>query len=232
MSSRPVSKDHLGGIISVERDPKTLNEEFSRFIQTKFINTPSLSSPFPKNPFIVGDDLISTPSADTKTMFITDLSVISDTLSTVDSRDTPYGRQHISTKIIARMTKNKVLKELEMRGLQDFAKRIRHLYNVTEEDEEPIKLNSLRNFAIFMITNRGMTQPQITITPEGLIHATWRHPTQGTLGMNFQEFGDISYMLLYGRWDQKAKRHQRSGDVPADDIMLCVGDFIHRTMRT
>ena len=107
-----------------------------------------------------------------------------------------------------------------------------YLYDVTEEDEEDIKLDSLRGFAAFMIKNRGMYPPQITVTDDGLIQAVWKHPRQGTLVMDFQESGDVKFTLLYGRWDQGTKRHKLSGELHPDQAMLHVGYFIHKIMGT
>ncbi len=142
-----------------------------------------------------------------------------------------HNERRLNTKSIVRMGKDKVINEMVTRGLGDFAKRLQYLYDVTEEDEEGIKLDSLRSFAIFMIKNHGMT-PQITITTKGLVQATWRHPRQGTLVMNFQDSDNIVFTLLYGRWDQKTKRHNLSGTVSPDQAIIHARYFIHKTMMT
>lgn len=135
-------------------------------------------------------------------------------------------------KAITSMGADEVINRLAARGLADAAERLTYLYDVTEEDEEDIKLNSLRGFAILMIKNRDMHPPQITVTDDGLIQAVWKHTRQGTLVMDFQESGDVEFTLLYGWWDQGTKRRKLSGELPPDQAMSHVGDFVRDVMRT
>ena len=128
------------------------------------------------------------------------------------------------------MDDEEVLNELTTRGLVDIAERLRYLYEVTEEDEEDIKLDSLRGFAIFMIKNPSMHLPQITITDDGLIQTVWKSHGRGTLVMDFQESGDVEFTLLYGRWDQESKRRKLSGELHPDQAIIHVGHFIYRIM--
>lgn len=133
---------------------------------------------------------------------------------------------------IARMDDAGVLGELAAKGPAGVAERLRYLYDVTEDDEEDIKLDSLRGFAILMIKNPHIHLPQITATDDGLIQAVWRHSRQGTLVMNFQESGDIEFTLLYGRWDQGTKRRRLSGELHPDQAMLHVDHFVRHIMET
>ena len=142
------------------------------------------------------------------------------------------GQQHRDTKSIAHMGEEDVINELTAKGLAGIAKRLEYLYGVTEEDEEDIKLDSLRCFATLMIKNHTIRMPQITVTDDGLIQAVWRHSRQGTLVMNFQESGDVEFTLLYGRWDQGTKRHRLSGELPPDQAMLHVDHFLRRIIET
>ena len=138
------------------------------------------------------------------------------------------GQRRREAKSIAHMGEEDVINELAANGLAGVAKRLKYLYDVTEEDEEDIKPDSLRGFATLMIKNRGMRLPQITVTDDGLIQAVWRRSRQGTLAMNFQESGDVEFTLLYGRWDQGTKRRRLSGELPPDQAMLHVDRFMRR----
>lgn len=142
------------------------------------------------------------------------------------------GQWRRDVESIAHMSEEDVIDELVAKGLAGVAKRLRHLYDVTEEDEEDIKPDSLRGFATLMIKNSGMHLPQITITDDGLIQAVWRHSRQGTLVMNFQESGDVEFTLLYGRWDQGTKRRRLSGELHPDQAMLHVDHFVRKIMET
>lgn len=133
---------------------------------------------------------------------------------------------------IAHMDDKEVINELKERGLAGVAKRLKYLYDITEEDEEDIKLDSLRGFATLVIKNCDMHMPQITVTDDGLIQAVWKHPRQGTLVMDFQESGDVEFTLLYGRWDQGTKRRKLNGVLYPDKAMLHVGHFVYAVMWT
>ena len=150
--------------------------------------------------------------------------------------DLTYGmaaRQlHRDIDAIAHMDDKEVINELAAKGLTGVAKRLRYLYDVTEEDEEDVKLDSLRGFATLVIKNRDMYLPQITVTDDGLIQAVWKHPRQGTLVMDFQESGDVEFTLLYGRWDQGTKRRKLSGELHPDHAMLHVSHFVRKIMWT
>ena len=141
-------------------------------------------------------------------------------------------RQFRGADIIADMDKVKVIGVLNKWGLVDIANRLKYLYDVTEDDEEDIKLNSLRGFAAFIIKNQYTHPPQITVTDDGLIQAVWKHQQQGTLVMDFQESGDIAFTLLYGRWDQGTKRRKLIGDLSPDQAIWHVKHFIHDVVGT
>lgn len=148
------------------------------------------------------------------------------------THDAAVEQLHHDIDAITHMGDKEVIGKLASRGLAGVAKRLRYLYDVTEEGEEDVKLDSLRGFATLMIKNRDMHLPQITVTDDGLIQAVWKHPRQGTLVMDFQESGDVEFTLLYGRWDQGTKRRKLSGELHPDQAILHVGHFVRDVMRT
>lgn len=139
---------------------------------------------------------------------------------------------HHDVEAITRMDDKEVIDKLVVSGFAGVAERLTYLYDVTEEDEEAIRLDSLRGFAALMIKNRGIHLPQITVTDDGLIQAVWKHPRQGTLVMDFQESGDVEFTLLYGRWDQGTKRRRLSGELHPDQAILHVDHFVRDVMET
>ena len=148
------------------------------------------------------------------------------------SHDAGVRQLHRDIEAIAHMDDKEVINELVAKGLAGVAERLTYLYDVTEEDEEDIKLDSLRGFATLMIKNRYMHMPQITVTDDGLIQAVWKHPRQGTLVMDFQESGDVEFTLLYGRWDQGTRRRKLSGELHPDHAMYHVRHFVHQITGT
>ena len=141
-------------------------------------------------------------------------------------------QQWLDTDTIVDMYKEEVIGVLDEQNFVDIANRLKYLYDVAEEDEEDIKLDSLRGFATFVIKNRHIHLPQIAVTYDGLIQAVWKRQQQGTLVMDFQESGDIAFTLLYGRWDQGTKRCKLSGELSPDQVILHVKDFISDVAET
>lgn len=135
----------------------------------------------------------------------------------------------LDVRILANMDDEAVISKMGEEGFVHIANRLKYLYDVTEEDEEAIKLGSLRNFAKFIMINRNLISPQITVTVNGLIQAVWRQP-QGTLVMNFQESGDIAFTLLFGKGGQGTRRRKLIGELPPDQVMQHVGGFMSGLM--
>ena len=115
---------------------------------------------------------------------------------------------------------------VEEDGFGDMAKRLTHLHDVTEEDEESISVESLDKFVTFATTHHDMHPSDISITNDGLVEALWKRSRFGTLVADFQESGDVRFNVLYGHVGQKTKRHTLGGDVPNDVFLKHLKDFL------
>ena len=109
---------------------------------------------------------------------------------------------------------------LTANGFADVAVRLQYLHDVTEPDEEAIKPDSVSSFAKFIMANRDLQRPQITVTVDGFIQAVWRQP-QGTLIMNFRDSGDVSFTLL-GKGGPETMRRKVSGKLSPDQTMRVI----------
>lgn len=126
-----------------------------------------------------------------------------------------------------------IINALRSPDLIEIAERLRYLQEVVEEDEEndPIEFQSLRNFGKFTLRERLPT-PQIGITLKGLVQAVWRLPHFGTLVMNFQKSGDITFSVLYNQRTPEGRRRKVSGELPSHRVMLCISDFVRELTAT
>lgn len=118
-----------------------------------------------------------------------------------------------------------VIDVLNFLKFADVARRLVYLHKVAEEEGEVIELQSLRNFATFVV-REWLPAPQIGINLDGLIQAVWRPPRFGTLVMNFLKSGDIMFTGLYSQEAPGSRRRKISGVLPPHLVMQHIGDFV------
>ena len=74
------------------------------------------------------------------------------------------------------------IEELRKSGLSAVADRLCYMQQlaVDDPDERPMEVDSLRELAAFLLSERRLPHPQIGVSPDGLAQAEWRLP--GTAG--------------------------------------------------
>ena len=129
--------------------------------------------------------------------------------------------------IIAATRHEDIIAALSFLGLDQIASRLRYLKNLSEEDpDEPLMvLASLRNLALFLVSEHCSAAPGIGLTPEGLLQAEWRLPGGGILAMNFHPANMIQFAAVSGvQWDRQRQRVQ--GALPKDACVAAVSTFL------
>ena len=122
---------------------------------------------------------------------------------------------------------NDVINALSSLGFAGVADRLAYLYRVSEDEGKPIMIQSLQNFAIFMVSER-LPRPRIGVNPDGLVQAVWKLLDYGTLLMNFLESGDIAFTVLYSQQESKTRRQKISGELPPYRVMWHIDDFVSK----
>lgn len=91
-----------------------------------------------------------------------------------------------------------ILRLLRLFGLESIADRLAYLQGLAldDPDEQPMEIDSLRELAIFLMEERQLSNPELTISPTGLAQAEWRVGKSGLLAMEFQPTGLIRFAAI------------------------------------
>ena len=144
--------------------------------------------------------------------------------STVDSSSRLVGR------IIAAEKHEDIIAALVLLGLSQIAHRLRYLHELAKDDEpdEPsIALASLRRMALFFVSKPGLLDPEIGLSPDGLLQAEWRLEDGSILAMKFLSvdlirFAAVSNARSYGQ------RRRVDGTLTKNEVLAAVRGFVTR----
>ena len=129
-------------------------------------------------------------------------------------------------------TPEEIIDILRRFNLAAIADRLTDLRELVEDDpeESPMELESLRSLATFLmseIRERQLPEPEIGVTPDGLVEIAWSLPPHnGILAMDFLISGKIQYTAISAPAQHGAERETASGTSTKDQIMKDVQSFI------
>ena len=129
-------------------------------------------------------------------------------------------------RIIAATRPEEIIAALRLLGIRGIAERLRYLHDVSldgDPDEPPMALDSLRELALFFATERPWNDPEIGISPDGLLQAEWR-VGGGILAMKFLPGGFIQFAAV----SRLAGHHpplRVHGTLPKDQAMGALQAF-------
>ena len=129
-------------------------------------------------------------------------------------------------------TPEEIINILRQFNLDAIANRLTDLRKLVEDDpeESPMELESLRSLATFLmseIRERQLPEPEIGVTPDGLVEIAWSLPPHnGILAMDFLLSGQIQYTAISAPAQHGVERKIASGTSPKDEIMKDVQSFI------
>ena len=163
-------------------------------------------------------------------------------LSTLDDRDdaeTPskFDRYLFSSQLIKYLpqwtildatTHEEIIVALQRSGLNEIAERITYLEKLQADDpDEPaMTLDSLRELAQFLVTERKLPKPKISVSPDGLAHAQWRLRSRGLVAMQFKPSGDIRFSAISRPWQAGIRREAVHGTRPRKKALEVLHDFM------
>lgn len=124
-----------------------------------------------------------------------------------------------------------VINALNFLKFTDVAERLAYLHKVAKEEDESVVLESLRDFASFVVREHKLPPPEIGINPDGLLQAIWRKPKYGTLAMNFLPSGDIMFAVVSYQQMSGTQMHRINGVQPPHRVMHHVERFIDGLMH-
>ena len=129
-------------------------------------------------------------------------------------------------------TPEEIIDILRRFNLDAIADRLTDLRTLVEDDpeESPMELESLRSLAIFLmseIRERQLPEPEIGVTPDGLVEIAWSLPPHnGILAMDFLLSGQIQYTAISALAQHGVEQKTASGTSPKDEIMKDVQSFV------
>ena len=137
-------------------------------------------------------------------------------------------RNVAAARVLAAMQPQEVIASLSLGGRQTIADRIRELHEMARDgapDETPIKLASLRELALFFMNGHQLADPEIGLSPDGLLQAEWMSAEGGVLAMKFLSDGIIQFAAVSAA--EGARRRLRvHGVLPKDRVLEAVRAFI------
>lgn len=133
-------------------------------------------------------------------------------------------------RIVAAGRHEDIIAALVLLGLGGIARRLRYLHGLAEDDdpEEPqMALASLRRLALFFVSEPGLLDPEIGLSPDGLLQAEWRLQDSSILAMKFLpvdliRFAAVSDAHSFGQ------RRRVDGTLTKDEVLASVRGFLSR----
>ena len=131
-------------------------------------------------------------------------------------------------EILNATTHEGIIGALRRSGMDGVAERLAYLRSVAADDpEEPsMSLESLREFAQFLVNQRKLPRPRVSVSPDGLAHAEWRLRSKGLLAMQFKPTGDIRFSAISRPWQDGIRREVLHGTRPKTKALESLHDFM------
>ena len=127
-------------------------------------------------------------------------------------------------------SENEIIDLLRDVELEPIADRLVYLQECVADDpeEEPMDLESLKQFASFIMSERQLRQPRIGVNPDGFIQAEWELTTDGGIAMNFLPSGFIEFAAISAPATHKVQRIRVSGTLAKDNALRDLAPFFSR----
>ena len=122
---------------------------------------------------------------------------------------------------------------LRLNGLGAIADRLNYLHGlaVDDPDEQAIEVESMRELALFLMSERRLPDPQIGISPAGFVQAEWQVGEKGILAMEFLPCdGLIRFAAISAPAQRGVQRISVHGTLPKDHALSAVKVFTSRLM--
>lgn len=150
--------------------------------------------------------------------------------STVESGD---DLNSVASRILAATRLDAITAALSFVGRRVVADRIEELDAITTEgapDEPAIVLASLRGLALFLLSESQLADPEIGVSPNGLLLAEWATAERGVVAMEFRPDGIIRFAAVSAA-DGTGTRLRVHGELPKDRALNAVRDFVPQVDR-
>ncbi len=139
----------------------------------------------------------------------------------------PVGREVFAARIVAASKPAEIVAVLRLAGQHRLADRVEHLHVLVEDDpDEPsIVFPSLRELALFVVSERGFGEPEIGVSPDGFLQAEWPVKNGGVLVMNFLPDGFIQFAAVAKSVIGDDRCRRVNGTLPKNEALSAVTPF-------
>ena len=138
------------------------------------------------------------------------------------------------TELANAATTTAIVAMLRSRARQTVADRIDYLHALAKDDpeEQPIALESLRRMAFFLLSHRGLPDPEVGASPNGFAQVEWTLPDvsaeqagNGLLAMEFLPSPLVRFAALSAPYRPGVDRLTVHGTLPVDETFDAVRAF-------
>lgn len=125
-------------------------------------------------------------------------------------------------------THEQIIAFLRQFGSDKVADRLIYLRRLADIDpEEPsIEIESLRAMGLFLLSERQLPDPQIGVTPDGLMQIEWRFGKNGILAMEFLRSGLVRFAAISAPTQRGFEPQRVNGTLLKADAIEAVRSFI------
>ena len=125
-----------------------------------------------------------------------------------------------------------IIAGLRLVGLDEAANRLSYLESLADDDpdEPPMLLESLRHLALFLVSERRLGNPQIGISPDGLVGAQWYSENDAVVAMEFLADGLIRFAAISAPANCGVERQRVSGVLGKRETLQAVEPFLSGTV--
>ena len=124
----------------------------------------------------------------------------------------------------------KIIAGLRLCNLDAIADRLSYLHRLVEDDqdEQSINIDSLRELALFFLSERQLVNPQIGVNPDGFAQVEWLVGERGALAMVFLPSGLIRFAAISAPAQRGVERKSVNGTLPKSETMDAIRPFTDR----
>ena len=139
-------------------------------------------------------------------------------------------RRIAAARVLGAVKAEEIAPALSFVGWRAVAERVQELCRMVgdDPDEPPIVLASLRELALFLLSQPQIPEPEIGVSPNGLALAEWASAERGVLAMKFLPDGRIQFAAVSAAAGS-GPPFRVHGELPRDRTVVAVQGFLPAT---
>lgn len=124
---------------------------------------------------------------------------------------------------------------LNLTGMTEIGERISNLIRLEadfDQDEVPLRLESLKGFADFVRHEKGVAPPAtITLSPDGNLSAEWHYGSNRHLAIKFLDESWTMFASIAPARSQPSRTKRLYGRVPSDEVVDSLSSISVRSWK-